>query len=46
MGEGTSQRTRMKDPWTWTTVRGLIMEVGMGWVEGGEGGKSGTAVIA
>ena len=30
--EGISQRTYMKDPWTWTTVWGLTMEVGVGWV--------------
>ena len=33
--EGISQRTYMKDPWTWTTVMGLIMELGSGL--GGEG---------
>ena len=26
--EGISQRTCMKDPWTWTMVWGLTMEVG------------------
>ena len=29
-GEGISQRTYMHDPWTWTTVWGLTMEVGGG----------------
>ena len=28
---GISQRTYMKDPWAWTMVRGLIMEVECGW---------------
>lgn len=36
----------MKDPWTWTIVRGLTVEVGEGWVEVGEGGKSGVTVTA
>ena len=27
-GEGISQRTYMKDPWTWTMLWGLTMEVG------------------
>ena len=27
-GERISQRTYMKDPWTCTTVKGLIIEVG------------------
>ena len=34
-GEGPSQRPCMKDPWTWTTVWGLTIEVGGGL--GGEG---------
>ena len=45
-GEGTSQRTYMKDQWMGTTVRGLTMVVQAGRVEGGNGAKSGTTVIA
>ena len=33
-GEGTSQRTHMRDPWTWTTVWGLTRE-------GGQSGQRG-----
>ena len=33
-GEKISQRTYMKDPGTWTMVKGLFMEVEVGWVEG------------
>ena len=40
LGEGISHRTYMNVPWTWTTVWGLIMEVG------GEGERIGTTVIA
>ena len=41
-GEGVSHRTYMKDPWTWTTVWGLTMEVGVGGLDGGgKGGKLG-----
>ena len=29
-GEGTSQRTYMKDPWTGTMVRGLTTDMGDG----------------
>ena len=29
-GEGSSQGTCMKDPWTWTTGWGLIVGAGMG----------------
>ena len=37
-GEGTSQRTCMRESWTWTQEWGLTMEV-----EGGlDGGKIGT----
>ena len=32
--EKISQKTYMKDPWTWAMEKGLIMEVGVGWVEG------------
>ena len=45
-GGGISQRTCTKDPWTWTTVWGLTMEVGGRWAEGGEGRKFGTTVTA
>ena len=45
-GEGISQRTYMRDPLTWTIVRGLIMEVGVwaGWR--GRNGENGTSIIA
>ena len=43
-GEGISQRTCRKDPWT--MVWGLTMEVG-GRLDGGvKGGRIGTTVIA
>ena len=35
----------MKDPWTWTAGRGLIMEEGYRLGREGNGGKSGTTVI-
>ena len=35
----------MNDLWTWTTVWGLTVEVGVGWAEEGKGGKIGTTVI-
>ena len=38
-GEEISQRTYMKDPWTWTAFWEWTMEVGDGL--GGEGGKFG-----
>ena len=44
-GEGTSQRTCMNDPWTWTIVWGLTAGVGLGWAEEGKSGKIGTTVI-
>ena len=44
-GEGTRQRTCTNDPWTWTTVRGLPVGVGLGWAEEDKGGKIGTTVI-
>ena len=44
-GEGTSIRTYMNDPWTWTTVWKLTVGVGFGWVEEGKGGKIGTTLI-
>ena len=44
-GEGISQRTYMHDPWTWTTVGGLAVRVGVGLSEGDRGGKIGTTVI-
>ena len=37
-GEGTSQRTCMNDPWTWTTEWGLTVEWKVGWVKEGKGG--------
>ena len=42
-GEGISPGTYMNNPWTWTTVRGLIVKVG-GWawqrkLKGGKWGK-------
>ena len=45
-GEGISQRTYIKDPWSWTTVWELIMEVGVADLEEGEGVVTGTTVIA
>ena len=35
-GAGISQRMYMKDPWTRTTVRGMIMEVEGGLDGGGQ----------
>ena len=35
----------MKDPWKWTIVWEVTMELG-GRVEGNEGGKTGTTVTA
>ena len=35
-GEGTRQRTCVNDPWTWTTMWGLTVERGVGWVEEGK----------
>ena len=29
-GEGNSQRTRVNDPWTWTTLWGLAVGAGVG----------------
>ena len=45
-GEGISQTTCMKDPWTWTTLSRLTMEVGGGLGGVGGGGKSRTTIIA
>ena len=45
-GEGISQRTYMKDLWTWTMVGGLIMEVGERLAGGRRRGKIGTSIIA
>ena len=39
-GEGTSQRTRMNDPWTWTRVWGLTMGGRSGVGRGGQRGKN------
>ena len=42
-GEGTSQRTCMNDPWTWTMAWGWIMGAG-GEMDGGrQRGKIGTS---
>ena len=41
-GEGTSQRTYVSDPQTWTAVQGLAVGVGGG---GRHRGKIGTTVI-
>ena len=38
-GEGTSQRTCMKYPWTWTTKRGLTVGKRGGLGGGGQKGK-------
>ena len=38
--EGTSQRTYMNDPWTWTMVWGLTVEAGGGMDRGGQRGKN------
>ena len=35
-GKGISP-TYVKGPWTWAMVRGLTMEVGADWAEGGKG---------
>ena len=43
-GEGISQRTWMKDPWTWRMVWGLTTEVRDGLGGGGQRGKTGTSV--
>ena len=39
-GEGISQRIYMKDPWTWTTVWALTVEVVGGLGGGGQRGKN------
>ena len=47
-GEGTSRRTCVNEPWTWTTVWGLTVGAGVGaegWAEKGKGGEIGTTVI-
>ena len=44
-GEGTRQRTHMNDPWTWTTVWELTVEVGCGKGGRGQRGEIGTTVI-
>ena len=38
-GEGISQKTHMKDLWTWMMVKGLIMEERDGLGGGGPRGK-------
>ena len=43
--EGTSQRTCMNDPGTWTTVWKLIAGSRVGWAEEGKGGKIRTTVV-
>ena len=40
------QRTCKKDPWTWTTVWGLAVEVVGKQAEAGKEGKVGTIVTA
>ena len=45
-GESISQRTWMKDLWTWTMVWGLTTEVGDRVGGGGRGEKSETTIIA
>ena len=45
-GEETSQRTHTKDPWTWTTVWGLTMEVGGRLGAGGQRENTGTTATA
>ena len=44
-GEGTRPRTHMNDPWTWTTVWELTVEVGCGKGGRGQRGEIGTTVI-
>ena len=44
-GKDSSQRTCMNDPWTWAVVWGLTVGVGLGWVEEGKEGNTGTTVI-
>ena len=44
-GAGISQRTYVKDPWTWTVVWGLAMEVGGGLYGGGKMGEIETTVV-
>ena len=43
-GVGISQKTNMKDSWTWPTVRGLTVQVGGGLGGGGWRGKIGITV--
>ena len=45
-GEGISQRTHMKDPWTWTLVWGLTMEMEGRLGRGEQRGKIGKSVVA
>ena len=40
-GEGVNLRTYMKDPWTWTTVWGVTMEMEVGLGGGSKGGEMG-----
>ena len=42
--EGTSQRTCMHGPWTWTTVCGMTVGAGVE-LGGGQRGKTGTTAI-
>ena len=44
-GEGISQRTYMKGPWSWTMVWGPTMEVKGRLGREGKGEKMGTTVI-
>ena len=41
MKEGISEGMYMKDPWIWTTMWKLTVEVGAGWVERDERGELG-----
>ena len=43
-GERISHRTRMNQPWTWTTVRGWTVGARSGLGRGGQRGKIGTTV--
>ena len=45
-GEGISQRTYMKEPWTWAMVWGLNLGRGGGLGRGEQRGKIGTTVMA
>ena len=42
-GEAISQRTRLHEPWTWTTVWDCLMWGGQRWAGGGKVGTTGIA---